>query len=141
MPKAVAVILRRRAQAVTVRRPRFSSQDGRSFEMFGDAIDASAVADEDRRLANLFLCASDVPGASRHVLTPLALRDRKRRPPPLFPPLRLRCGSLPRIAGGEEAAEESVAGSGCVIRLESLDWEDISDRHLKSRRLQDRASR
>ena len=37
-------------------------QDGRLVEMQGDAVDAGPVADEDRRLADLGVRASDVPG-------------------------------------------------------------------------------
>ena len=37
-----------------------------SLQVIGDPIDASAVADKDRRLADVLLTASDVPGASRH---------------------------------------------------------------------------
>ena len=75
MPKADAVTLRPDRKPVTVRRPRFSSRKIGLLEMFGDPIDASAVADKDRGLADVLLTASDVPGASRHVL----LSPRSRR--------------------------------------------------------------
>ena len=35
-------------------------------KMVRNAVDTGAVADEDRRFADLFLCAADVPGPSRH---------------------------------------------------------------------------
>ena len=64
MPKADAVMRWPARTPVTVRRPRFSSTKLRRFEMFGDPVDAGAVADQNRGLADLVLAAADVPGAS-----------------------------------------------------------------------------
>ena len=42
----------------------------RRFEMFGDAVDAVPIADQDRRFADLVFAATDVPRASRHEFNP-----------------------------------------------------------------------
>ena len=107
-----------------------------SFEVFGDPINASAVADKDRRLADVLLTASDVPGASRHVLLSPRSRCATRQQGARGLNSGL-CGYRGRGAvqnrGREEAAQERVAGAGRVIRRERLDWKDIFAPALRKR--------
>ena len=67
MPKAVAVM--RAPAAAAGDRPQTAvlGKDARRIEMVGNSVDAGAIADQDRRLADLVLRAADVPGAACRV--------------------------------------------------------------------------
>ena len=95
--------------------------------MFGDAVDASAVAGQDRGLADVLLGAADVPGASAtSFCSPVRLRlrgARAERAPPPCPALDCAL-DLAVPPGGEKAAEKRVACARRVVRLERLDWDE-----------------
>src|SRR6185312_14994791 len=94
--------------------------------MPGDPVDAGAVADQDRRLADSFLRTTDVPGASRHGLAGPrragtfgehgvggGAGPQGRR--------RIRA-SQPR---GEKATGEGVARAGRIVDLDRIDRNDV----------------
>ena len=108
----------RRDAPVTVRRPRFSSTKCGVLEMFGDAVDAGAIADENRRLADLVLARNRCTRLLFAMLIPcLAPRAPRASPARSRRPPATACDRLmPRAEmGGEEAAEKGVARARRVL--------------------------